>query len=165
MYLRIFALLLSACSIIPRSVMGQSTLHDDVHNVVTTLFKGMEKGDSALVHSTFDRKATLATIFKDKAGKVVLRREDSIDGFLKAVGTPHKETWFEEFWNLKTNFDGDFALAWCEYAFYVDNTFSHCGVDAIQLYRTPEGWKIFHMADTRRKTDCKVPQEIQDKHK
>ena len=33
------------------------------------------------------------------------------------------------------------------------------------LVRTADGWKIFHLADTRRREGCKVPQEIQDKHK
>jgi hypothetical protein len=61
--------------------------------------------------------------------------------------------------------DGDFAQAWCDYAFYVGKNFSHCGVDAFQLHKTKEGWKIFHLADTRRRSGCVVPKEIEDKFK
>jgi hypothetical protein len=57
------------------------------------------------------------------------------------------------------------AQAWCDYAFYVDKSYSHCGVDAFQLFKGKDGWKIFHLADTRRKTGCTIPKEIQDKHK
>jgi hypothetical protein len=136
-----------------------------VSKVVARLFQGMKEGDSAMVHSVFADNVATATIFKDKSGNPTLRTESSIDGFLKAVGTPHKEVWNEEIWDVKIQIDGDFAQGWCGYAFYVDKTFSHCGVDAFQLYRSKEGWKIFNLADTRRKTDCNIPQDIQNKYK
>ncbi len=130
-----------------------------VQQVIADLFKGMEKGDSALVHSTFAREVTLATMARDKSGNPILHRESSLDGFLKAVGTPH-----QEIWNLKIQLDGDFAQAWCDYAFYIDKSFSHCGVDAFHLHKGKDGWKIFHLADTRRKTGCEIPKKIQSKH-
>ncbi|HEY9049837.1 MAG TPA: nuclear transport factor 2 family protein [Ohtaekwangia sp.] len=136
-----------------------------VKQVIANLFLGMERGDSALVHAAFTHEITLATIARDKAGNPVLHRESSLDGFLKAVGTPHKEVWYEEIWNLKIQIDGDFAQAWCDYAFYLDKTFSHCGVDAFHLHKGKDGWKIFHLADTRRKTGCEVPKAIDNKHK
>lgn len=145
---------------------GQNTSEETgVTETIKRLFKGMELGDSTMVHSTFTREVTFATIFRDKSNTVVLHRENSPDGFLKAVGTPHKEVWYEEIWNLKIQIDGDFAQAWCDYAFYLDKTFSHCGADAFHLIKKKEGWLIFHLADTRRKTGCTIPQNIQDKHK
>ena len=133
--------------------------------VVDRLFKGMSLGDSAMVHSCFADTVSMATITRDRSGKPRMRREDSIEGFLRAVGTPHPDPWNEEIWQLNISVDGDFAQAWCDYAFYVGNRFSHCGVDAFQFYRTMKGWKIFHLADTRRATDCDVPDSIREKHK
>jgi hypothetical protein len=132
--------------------------------VVRKLFEGMQKGDSAMVHSVFASQVTLVTIFRNKAGDPVIKHESSIQDFLKAVGTPHKEVWHEEVWNIKVEIDGDLAQVWCDYAFYLDDRFSHCGVDAFLLHKEKEGWKIFHLADTRRKTDCSTPQLIKDKH-
>jgi len=132
--------------------------------VIHTLFTGMEKGDSAMVHSAFTPEVTMATALRDKNNKSVLRRESSINDFLKAVGTPHKDVWYEEIWNIKIQIDGDFAQAWCDYAFYLNNTFSHCGIDAFHLHKTPSGWKIFHLADTRRKDPCVIPAEVKKKH-
>lgn len=133
--------------------------------VIGQLFKGMEKGDSSMVRASFAKEITMATMRKDKENNPLLTRENSIDGFLKAVGTPHPETWYEEIWNVKVQIDGDFAQVWCDYAFYIGKKFSHCGVDAFHLHRGKQGWKIFHLADTRRTTECVIPQEIQNKHK
>jgi hypothetical protein len=135
-----------------------------VKDAIAKLFKGMELGDSALARSAFAKKVTTARVFKDKAGKSKFEQEEGIDGFMKAIGTPHKQTWHEEIWDLKIQVDGDFAQAWCDYAFYLDRTFSHCGIDAFQLFKTADGWKIFHLADTGRSSDCKIPDEIQKKH-
>jgi hypothetical protein len=135
-----------------------------VREVITRLFTGMEKGDSAMVHSVFTKNVTAATAFRDKNNQPVLDRDASIEDLLKAVGKPHPETWFEEIWSLKIQLDDDFAQAWCDYAFYIDNTFSHCGVDAFQLHKGKDGWKIFHLADTRRKEGCKIPEAVKKKH-
>jgi hypothetical protein len=136
-----------------------------VNEVVRTLFKAMQLGDSAMARKTFSDQVTTATIFKDKSANVIVRREDSVDDFMKAIGTPHKEVWYEEIWDVKVQIEDDFAQVWCDYAFYVDNTFSHCGVDAFHLSREKGNWKIFHLADTRKKAGCAIPQDIQNKHK
>lgn len=48
---------------------------------IVRLFTGMNKGDSAMVHSAFAKEITMATVTKDKAGNVVVRRENSLAGF------------------------------------------------------------------------------------
>ena len=135
-----------------------------VVDVVRLLFNGMLHGDSAMVRTAFENDVTMATAQKDLKGDPVLVRETSMDGFLKAVGTPHPDPWSEEIWDIKVERDGDFAQVWCSYAFYRGNTFSHCGVDAFHLYRGKKGWKIFHLTDTRRQDGCQIPQEIRRKH-
>ncbi len=136
-----------------------------VKDVIARLFKAMELGDSAMLRSTFHDHVTLGTVFSDKNGNTVLRNESSIAEFAKAVGTPHKEVWHEEIWDVKVQLDDNFAQVWCDYAFYIDKNFSHCGVDAFHLLKSKDGWKIFHLADTRRKAGCNVPKEIAEKYK
>ena len=136
-----------------------------ITNVIDELFNAMELGDSAKAPTTFAIQVTTATVSRDKNNNVVLRRDNTVDSFLKAIAAPRKENWYEETWNTKVQIDGDFAQVWCDYGFYIGNTFSHCGVDAFHLVREKDGWKIFHLADTRRRTDCNVPQHIQDKNK
>jgi hypothetical protein len=144
---------------------AQTTEEVNVTSVINHLFMGMYKADSLMVRSAFSNEVTMATAYRDREGKPVLLREYSINNFVMAVGQPQAEPLTEEIWNLKIQIDGDFAQAWCDYGFYRGNKFSHCGVDAFQLHKSPEGWKIFHLADTRRKEGCNIPEEIQKKHK
>ena len=160
-----YILLLASLTMVGNLLAQSPTDEAAIKEVITRLFTGMQKGDSAMVHSAFAREVTMATAFRDKSNNPVLEHENSINGFLKAVGTPHPEIWYEEIWNVSVKTDGDFAQAWCDYAFYLGNKFSHCGVDAFELHKGKEGWKIFHLADTRRREGCNIPLEIQNKHK
>ncbi len=159
---KLFFLLLTIVYSTPSQAQNNE---DEIKNVIHQLFNSMEKGDSSKLHSAFAEYVTMATISKDKDNSPKINYESSINDFIKTVGTPHPEIWYEEIWDLKIKIDGDFGQAWCDYAFYVGNRFSHCGVDAFHLYRGNEGWRIFHLADTRRKENCNVPPEIQQKHK
>jgi hypothetical protein len=129
---------------------------------VNQLFDAMKKGDSAAARKVFLAGARLYSVGTAKTGKPYLRKEE-ITGFLKAIGTPHKEVWNELIWAPKVEIDGNFAQVWVSFAFYVDKTFSHCGIDAFHLFKDDSGsWKIFHLADTRQKEGCVVPKEISD---
>ncbi len=132
---------------------------------VNTLFEGMKRGDSAMVHSAFHGNPAFSTVSVDAKGQPVLRG-GTLAEFLKAIGTPHKDLYNELIWSPKIEVDGNFAQVWVNYAFYAGTTFSHCGVDAFHLFKNPSGqWKIITLADTRQKTGCTVPQEVTDRLK
>lgn len=141
------------------------TEESKIKEVIERLFKGMQVGDSAMVRSVFYKDVTMATVYRNRENVVVLRRESSIEDFVKSVGTPRADALNEEIWGLTIQLDGDFAQAWCDYAFYIGKKFSHCGVDAFHLYKTEGGWKIFHLADTRRSANCNIPAGITNKYK
>jgi hypothetical protein len=144
---------------------AQTSDHDQVVAIIHKLFDGMYQADSSMARSVFRDDLTMATIYRDKDGVAVLKREQGADDFVKSVGVKRPEPLTEEIWNIQVQIDGDFAQAWCDYAFYVGHQFSHCGVDAFQLFKSKEGWKIFHITDTRKKTGCSIPKEIETKHK
>lgn len=148
----------------PLTLRAQASEEANVETVINRLFAGMHLADSTMVRSVFAADVTMVTVLRTKEGTPALRK-DSVDDFIKAVGQKQAEPLTEEIWNMKIQIDGDFAQAWCDYAFYVGHRFNHCGVDAFHLINTTEGWKIFHLADTRRKVDCNIPEEIQMKHK
>lgn len=133
---------------------------------VKLLFEAMQKGDSAMLRKAFTKEITMVTVATNKAGKPLLKREASLDGFAKAIGTPHTEVYNEMIWGEKIEIDGNFAQAWMSYAFYVGKNFSHCGVDAFHLAKGEDGsWKIFHLADTRQREGCNIPKNISDQFK
>jgi len=128
---------------------------------IDQLFKGMKLGDSAMVHAAFSKTIAMATVSINKEGAPSINHESSLVGFLKAVGTPHPDVWNEVIWDTQILIDGNMAQAWAPYAFYVGKKFSHCGVDAFQLFKGADGaWKIFHLADTRQKVGCNIPKKI-----
>ncbi len=129
---------------------------------INQLFAGMKAGDSALVRSVFSTNAILNGIDKDEKGNASVRKA-SLKTFLTAIGTPHKEVWNELVWDVTIQQDGELAQVWASYAFYRGNTFSHCGVDAFQLLKQGDGWKIITLIDTRRKENCNIPKQIADK--
>lgn len=133
---------------------------------ITQLFTGMNVGDSAMVHRSFTSTVLLTTIAKDREGKLRVTYENSLAGFLKAVGTPRAEALSEPIWDVKMNVDGNLATVWAQYALYVGKKFSHCGVDAFSLVKGDDGqWRIFQLADTRKKEGCNVPESISQLYK
>ena len=137
-----------------------------VKGVIAKLFDGMHEADSSKVRSVFTPDLTMATVSPNRnTGKPSIERAGKLVDFLSQVGTKRPEPLTEEIWNLEVKIDGDFAQAWCDYAFYVGKNFSHCGVDAFHLFKTADGWKIFHIADTRRRDGCSIPEDIQSKYK
>jgi len=122
-------------------------------NTIKSLFLGMYHGDSTIVRSCFSESMTLNSVFTIRSGEQVVSSGSSID-FLNAVGTPHDEKWIERISNLEIKEDGDLAQAWMDYSFFLDDKFSHCGVNAMHLVKKDGSWKIFHLMDTRRKSDC-----------
>lgn len=133
------------------SSFGQSE-KDEVSETIQQLFDGMRKGDSTMVREVMAPEARLLTVV-EKEGKVSLH-ETSVEKFIQAIGSPHEEIWDERITAYEINIDDRLATAWIPYQFYLGKNFSHCGVNAFQLYKSQEGWKIMEIADTRRKADC-----------
>lgn len=122
---------------------------------VQRLFDAMRAGDSTAARSVFHPEATLASVSVREGVPVVQR--SPVDRFVQAVGAPHEQVWDERIWNPEVRIDGDLATVWMNYAFFLGDRFSHCGVNTFQLIRTSEGWKTFHLADTRRQSPCDLP--------
>ena len=140
---------------------AQTTAEQDAVMVpVKILFEGMQKSDSTLVRKAFSKTVTMASIGTYKNGSPFIKHE-SINDFINTIGTPHTEVYNEMIWDEKILIDGNFAQVWTSYAFYLGKKFNHCGVDAFHLVKSSAGdWKIFHLADTRQKEGCKVPDKI-----
>ena len=129
------------------------TAEDAVKQPIQTLFDGMRKSDTTLLGLAFAPNAILQTITKTKEGVTTVRTEE-LKKFISFVGQPRKEVLDERITFDAVKIDGDLAIAWTPYKFYVDNNFSHCGVNSFQLVRLNGAWKIQYLIDTRRKEGC-----------
>jgi hypothetical protein len=65
----------------------------------------------------------------------------------------------EQIWDLEIQVDDRLATAWMKFAFFRSEEFSHCGVNAMMLFKDTDGWKIFGLADTSRRGEenCWMP--------
>jgi len=135
----------------------KSLAQDDetaIKTVINNMFDGMRKTDSVLIRSAFAPKAILQTIAKTKEGKISVRSE-VLDSFIIAVTRPHKEVYDERIIFDLVKVDAELAIAWTPYQFFIDEKFSHCGVNSFQLVKIEGQWKIQYLIDTRRRQDCK----------
>lgn len=134
---------------------AQTAPEREVRAVVQRLFDGMRAGDSTVVRSVFHPTARLLTT-GTRDGAPFLQAVQ-VDQFVRAVGTPHAERWDERVWNVQIRTEDNLATAWMNYAFYVGDKLSHCGVNAFELFRGPDGWKVIGIVDTRRRQGCAPP--------
>ena len=80
-------------------------------------------------------------------------RASSLQDYLDGLGK-RKQEYRERMWNPEVRIHGPIAALWTPYDFWVDGKFSHCGVDAFDLIKTPEGWKISGGVYTVERTGC-----------
>lgn len=120
---------------------------------VDKLFDGMRSGDSSALRSVFQPQSILTSISVNAKDSVV-SHQGKTEEFIAAVGKPHPKKWDERIYDVKISVDGPMAIVWAPYKFYLGDTFSHCGVNVFTMIKTPQGWKINAITDTRRKETC-----------
>lgn len=123
-----------------------------VLQVVQDLFDGMREKDGEKLRGVWHPDARLQTAGANADGVAQLG-STPIDGFVQGVlDAPASldEITFDEVVQI----NGHLATVWAPYNLYVNDAFQHCGVDAIQMLRTAEGWKIFQLTDTRTREGC-----------
>jgi hypothetical protein len=142
-----------AASLAAQTPAGGSS-EAEVRQAVARLFDAMRAGDSAGVRAAFHPRALLGTALV-REGRPEFRL-DTLDAFVRGVGTPHPDVWDERLTRVTVSLDGPLASVWADYEFWAGSRFSHCGVDAFQLARTDAGWRIVALTDTRRRgADCR----------
>src|SRR5215208_2763172 len=102
--------------------------------VINNMFDGMKKTDTALIRAAFSSSPVLQTVLKNKEGKTVIVTEP-LDSFIVSISRPHTEVYDERISFDVIRIDGDLAIAWAPYKFYVGDKFSHCGTDSFQLVK------------------------------
>lgn len=141
------------CMFFANILWAQSDEENAIKQSINNLFTGMRTGDSTLASAAFAKESILQTIV-NKDGKNIVKTE-SVSGFLKMIGTPRNQKYDERVLFSKILIDVPLASVWTDYKFYIDEKFSHCGVNSFQMVKGDKGWQIIHIIDTRRKENCK----------
>ena len=136
-------------------IEAQQTQEDKIKEVISLFFEGLQSGDTLKIKQTISDKLILQTTFINKDGKSVLKNE-SVSTFLNSVASKKNEdNWEERLLSYHIQIDDNMANVWTPYKFYLNNKFSHCGVNSFQMFKDGEEWEIIYLIDTRRKQECK----------
>ncbi|MCH2449770.1 MAG: nuclear transport factor 2 family protein [Gracilimonas sp.] len=135
------------------AVQAQNSSEKEVQTTIEILFEGMLETDRQKITDSFTSDAIMQTVVKNEQGEVAIRN-GNLEAFIKSIGSAEPGRLHEKIGGYEIKIDGELASAWTPYEFYVGEDFSHCGVNSFQLMKTADGWKIFHIVDTRRRSNC-----------
>lgn len=140
----------AATSLAPAPASAQDA-SAEVVTVVESLFDAMRMRDTVAVRSFFDPAARLVN-----AGRGGNIQVQTVDQFVRTIGMADPNVaLIEQIYEPQVMIDGNMATLWTYYSFHRGDQFSHCGYDSFQLFRSDAGWKIIHIADTRRTEGCR----------
>ena len=126
-----------------------------VIGVVKRLFDGMRTRDTVSLNAVFAPDARLLGVGRDGRSLNVTTPAQFIAAIAGATGP----AWNETIHNPEVRIDQNLAVVWTEYDFHLGTQFSHCGIDAFQLLKFADGWKIVSLADTRHREGCPTRQD------
>jgi len=128
------------------------TPRDSVVASVNEFFRAMTARDTAaLARVQFADGIQYAA--RMQGDSVAIRRGTS-EGFAQQLAGM-SDTYVERMWEPTVLVHGPLAVVWAPYDFHRNRTFSHCGIDAFTLLRSPTGWKIATVSYTTEATGCK----------
>ncbi len=153
-FLVAFFLFISCNAVFSQKEMD--TNQKNAKQAVLDFFEGFHSGDTVQIKKTIlSMDMVMQTIFKTKDGKVKTNTT-KIEKFLEAIhNRPKDQKWLEKLLDFRVDADDRIAQIWTPYEFYVNDQFSHCGVNIFQLFNDGKTWRIIAIADTRKREGCK----------
>ena len=123
---------------------------ENVLRVVRDFFDTIEKSDSVKFKDMFLPEARFH-IARSEGSKMKYATRLAAVPFFKPP-TQYSERMRAT--GVKVEVHQQIAMAWVPYDFYVDNKFSHCGIDVFTLMKTDTGWKIASLSFSTEKEGC-----------
>ena len=116
------------------------------------MFAEMANHNPAAIAELYTKDSNLTAIIKRKDGKTAIAAFTG-EAFSKNFAEKKDEI-KEDMYEQKTFVDGDLAMVWGRYVFFVDGKISHCGVNSFHLVKTDSVWKIANASSTIDPTSC-----------
>lgn len=128
---------------------------DAVIAVIKQMFDGMRKGDANMVAGVFHENAVMQTTFTHPKTQKSVLHKGSVDNFVASIKKKKPtDVYDERISEYVVKIDDNLANVWTPYKFYLNDQFSHCGINNFQLFKSDKGWKIISVVDTRRRKGC-----------
>ncbi|WP_420633100.1 nuclear transport factor 2 family protein [Candidatus Palauibacter sp.] len=144
-------LLAAVATTTPAYVVAQDDAEAGAVAAVQALFDAMAARDGDAIRDLLTDGAVFTSMVETADGVQV--GESTGAEFAASIGQPGPAL-LERMWEPHVMVQGPLAVVWTPYDFHVDSQFSHCGIDAVSLVHTDEGWKISSIAYTRERDGC-----------
>lgn len=139
------------------SISNLYSQNEEIKKTIQIFFEGLHNGDTLLINKAINSSLKLQTVFVNNEGKSILRTETK-KAFLETISKKEPTTiWLEKLLSYDIQIDGNLASVWTPYEFYLNNNFSHCGVNSFQLFNNNAKLEIIYIVDTRKIKKCKLP--------
>lgn len=123
---------------------------ENILNLAFRFFKALEKQDTSALNEMYVPGGRNYAVY-EVSDSIRIRYQDPSQ-IRFTSGQIIRERMRKE--TTTVQIKGNIAMAWVPYDLWVNETFSHCGVDVFTLIRTGDGWKIATIAYTMEKTGC-----------
>lgn len=111
--------------------------HREIKQISTDLFDAMERRDVDLASRLLIHEGTISSVRADGTDDTITLGT-WLDSLSEGDAVLH-----EEFTgNPVIMVEGDVAMLWGEYKFWIDGEPSHTGIDVFTFVRTDDGWKL-----------------------
>jgi hypothetical protein len=129
---------------------AQTSDENEAISTVQKLFNGMAAHDAAMIRSVVLPDARLYSV-RGQASPT----GRAIEEFVTQIASAKGELLERFTTRPSVSIRGSMAQVWGEYEFLRDGKFTHCGVDSVGLFKTPDGWKIATLTYTVETQGCK----------
>jgi hypothetical protein len=123
---------------------------EDVISTVQKTFDAMAAHDGTALGALFTKDARVVAIRETGESS-----STAASDFATRISTMTAKI-LERMWNPEVKVSGRLASLWAPYDFHRDGKRTHCGVDQVDLVKTPEGWKIATIIYTVVTKNCPV---------
>jgi len=119
---------------------------------INALFAGLAARDPAAILAQL-RPEGGATVANEAPNGVRTVRHMNWTEFAAGI-KPGPEKYEERITGPAIEVDGDIAMVWAPYTFFIDGKAHHCGMDHFDLVREAGDWKIVNITWSARATGC-----------
>lgn len=133
---------------------AQDSDEESVKKVVEGFFEAFHKQDSVAMKSYVADNVVLQTTGRNKEGKTMFRSTPIEKLYESIVSIPDSVSFQEKLTSWSIQVDRTMANAWVGYEFWLNDNFSHCGINSFQMVNFDGEWKIIYLIDTRGKAGC-----------
>ena len=118
---------------------GNRVDRQEVEGVARAFLEALSRTDTTALRSLMAPGLSLSSIRAGPDGPVI--RHSTGEEFLNGLGTEDQD-FLERMWDPAVYVQGQVAMVWTPYDFFLNGEFSHCGIDVFTMLEGEDGWRV-----------------------